>query len=50
VFGVAATVALVGHAQPQIADFRWLYATHIALALLTASLCLRIDTRPSAPR
>ncbi|HEY2978625.1 MAG TPA: hypothetical protein VGJ35_11705 [Burkholderiaceae bacterium] len=40
----------MGHAQPQIADFRWLYATHIALALLTASLCLRIDTRPSAPR
>jgi EmrB/QacA subfamily drug resistance transporter len=50
VFGVAATVALVGHAQPQIADFRWLYATHIALALLTAWLCLRIDTRPSTPR
>lgn len=47
VFGVAATVALVGHAQPQIADFRWLYATHVALALLTALLCLRVDTRPS---
>jgi MFS family permease len=50
VFGVAATVALVGHAQPQLADFRWLYATHIALALLTALLCLRVDTRPSTRR
>lgn len=44
---VAATVAFVGHASPRIADFRSLYATHIALALLTAILCLRIDTAPS---
>lgn len=50
VLGVAATVAFVGHASPQIADFRWLYATHIALALLTALLCSRVDTRPLAPR
>jgi EmrB/QacA subfamily drug resistance transporter len=49
VLGVAATVALVGHANPQLADFRKLYATHIALALITALMCLRVDTRP-APR
>jgi len=46
VLGVAATVAFVGHAGPQITDFRSLYATHIALALITAILCLRIDTAP----
>lgn len=46
VLGVAATVALVGHAGPQIADFRSLYLTHVALALITAILCLRIDTAP----
>ena len=47
VLGVAATVAFVGHASPQIADFRSLYLTHVALALITAILCLRIDTAPS---
>jgi EmrB/QacA subfamily drug resistance transporter len=47
VLGVAATVALVGHASPQLADFRQLYALHITLALLTALLCLRVDTRPA---
>jgi EmrB/QacA subfamily drug resistance transporter len=47
VLGVAATVAFVGHASPQIADFRSLYLTHVALALMTAILCLRIDTAPS---
>lgn len=50
VLGVAATVALVGHANPQIAEFRSLYATHVALSLLTALLCLRVDTRPSIRR
>jgi hypothetical protein len=49
VLGVAATVALVGHVNPQLADFRQLYATHITLALITALMCLRVDTRP-APR
>lgn len=47
VLGVAATVAFVGHASPQIADFHSLYLTHVALALITAILCLRIDTAPS---
>ncbi|MED5618453.1 MFS transporter [Ideonella sp. BN130291] len=46
VLGVAATVALVGHTNPQLADFRQLYATLVALALLTAMLCVRVDTRP----
>jgi len=41
VLGVAATVALVGHAQPTLVDFHHLYAAHIALALLTALICLR---------
>lgn len=46
VLGVAATVAFVGHSIPQIEDFRSLYLTHVALALITALLCLRVDTRP----
>lgn len=46
VLGVAATVAFVGHANPQIADFRSLYLTHVALAVITAVLCLRVDTAP----
>jgi hypothetical protein len=50
VLGVAATVVLVGHAHPQLADFQRLYAAHIALALLTALLCLRVDTRPVSRR
>ena len=47
VLGVAATVAFVGHASPRIADFRSLYLTHVALAFITAMLCLRVDTAPS---
>ena len=50
VLGVAATVALVGHASPQIADFQLLYMTQMALALITALLCLRVDTRPAGRR
>jgi MFS family permease len=46
VLGVALTVAFVGHAHPQMADFRALYLTHVALGLLTALLCLRVDTAP----
>lgn len=49
VLGVAATVAFVGHTDPGIADFQSLYAAHIGLALLTAILCLQIDTAPSKP-
>lgn len=46
VLGVAVTVTLVGHASPQIADFRSLYLTHMALALVTAMFCLWVDTKP----
>lgn len=47
VLGVAATVALVGHSGPRLSDFQTLYVTHVALALVTAALCLRVDTRPA---
>ncbi len=46
VLGVALTVALLGHATLQRADFDALYLLHGALALLTGLLCLPVDTRP----
>ncbi len=46
VLGVAITVAMLGHAGLQRADFDALFGVHIALALLTALLCLPVDTRP----
>jgi EmrB/QacA subfamily drug resistance transporter len=49
VLGVALTVVLVGKAAPQLADFRTLYLCHVTLALLTAALCLPVDTRPARP-
>ncbi|MEO8923051.1 MAG: DHA2 family efflux MFS transporter permease subunit [Caldimonas sp.] len=48
VLGVAVTIVLVGKTVPLLADFHKLYACHIALALLTAVLCLRVQTRPRA--
>jgi EmrB/QacA subfamily drug resistance transporter len=48
VLGVALTVALLGQAALQRADFHALYALHGALALLTGLLCLPVDTRPRA--
>jgi len=48
VLGVAITVLLLGHAAIQRADFTPLYALHVTLALLTAVLCLPVDTRPTA--
>lgn len=51
VLGVALTVALLGHAALQRADFDALYLLHGALALLTGLLCLPVDTKPrAAPR
>ncbi len=54
VLGVAITVLLLGHAGVQRGDFTTLYALHVGLALLTALLCLPVDTRPErraeAPR
>ncbi|MEX8494384.1 MFS transporter [Sphaerotilus sp.] len=46
VLGVALTVALLGHAALQRADFNALYLLHGALALLTGLLCLPVDTKP----
>ena len=48
VLGVAATVALVGQAQPGLVDFQHLFAAHIALALICAGLTAGVDTRPVA--
>jgi EmrB/QacA subfamily drug resistance transporter len=50
VLGVALTVALLGHAAVQRADFDALYLLHGALALLTGLLCLPVDTKPQAAR
>lgn len=46
VLGVAITVALLGHGTLARTDFDLLYGVHAALALLTALLCLPVDTRP----
>ncbi|MCF1444810.1 MFS transporter [Ralstonia pseudosolanacearum] len=50
VVGVALTVLLLGGASLQRADFNALYLCHMSLALLTAALCLPVNTlpRPSA--
>ncbi len=48
VIGVALTVVLLGHGTLVRADFTPVYATHVALAILTALLCLPVDTRPKA--
>lgn len=50
VLGVAITVLMLGHAGLQRADFTPLYAIHVGLALLTALLCLPVDTRPAASK
>jgi MFS family permease len=46
VLGVALTVALLGHSVLVRSDFAALYGCHISLALLTAVLCLPVNTRP----
>jgi MFS family permease len=48
VIGVAFTVLLLGHGVVQRSDFTAVYALHIGLALLTAVLCLLVNTRPVA--
>jgi len=47
VLGVAIVVLLVGHAGVQRADFAPVYMVHVGLALLTALLCLPVNTRPA---
>lgn len=49
VIGVAITVLLLGHGTVQRSDFNAVYGLHIGLALLTAVLCVFVNTRP-APR
>ncbi|WP_197378039.1 MFS transporter [Ralstonia pseudosolanacearum] len=49
VMGVALTVLLLGHAGLQRADFDVLYLCHMGLALLTAGLCLPVNTRCPMP-
>lgn len=48
VMGVALTVLLLGSPSLQCADFDPVYLCHIALALLTAALCLPVNTLPGA--
>ncbi|BBF84183.1 probable conserved two-domain membrane protein [Aquitalea magnusonii] len=47
VLGVALTVLLLGRAGLERADFNTVYLCHMSLALLTALLCLPINTRPA---
>jgi EmrB/QacA subfamily drug resistance transporter len=47
VLGVAVTVLLLGHGGLTHSSFVPLYIGHTVLALLTALLCLPVDTRPS---
>lgn len=47
VLGVAVTVLLLGYSDLTHATFVPLYLCHITLALLTASLCLPVNTRPA---
>jgi hypothetical protein len=46
--GVALTVLLLGSAGLQRTDFNALYLCHMGLALLTAVLCLPVNTVPHA--
>ena len=50
VLGVAITVLLLGHSGLTHASFIPIYACHVVLALLTALLCLPVNTRPAAPK
>lgn len=46
VIGVAITVLLLGHAGLTYKSFVPLYSCHVVLALVTALLCLPVNTRP----
>lgn len=46
VIGVAITVLLLAQVKLQITDFTPVYSIHIALALVTAMLCIPINTHP----
>ena len=46
VIGVALTILLLGHGALVRADFTPVYAVHVTLAVITALLCLPVNTRP----
>ncbi|MDI1309663.1 MAG: DHA2 family efflux MFS transporter permease subunit [Methylotenera sp.] len=46
VIGVSITVLLLTKSSLQIADFKPIYSIHIVLALITALLCIPINTHP----
>lgn len=46
VIGVSITVLFLANSQLEIMDFKSTYLTHISLALITAFLCLPINTIP----
>jgi hypothetical protein len=48
VMGVAITVLLLGHNGLTHLSFVPLYICHVTLALMTALLCLPVNTRPGA--
>jgi len=50
VLGVAVTVALLGGASAQLADFKTVFSWEVGLCLITAVLCLLVDTRPQQLR
>ena len=49
VLGVAITVLLLGHEGLKRGDFTTLYGLHASLGVLTALLCLPVNTRPVKP-
>lgn len=48
VMGVALTVLLLSGSSLQRVDFNAVYLCHVSLALLTAALCLPVNTAPAA--
>jgi len=48
VLGVAVTVALLGSTSPQLPAFRTVFGWEAVLCMITAMLCLSVDTRPSS--
>ena len=47
VIGVAVTVLLLGHGAVERAGFDSVYGIHVALALVTAAICMFVNTRPA---
>jgi MFS family permease len=47
VIGVAITVLMLGHGTVQRGTFDAVYAIHVVLALITAVICVFVNTRPA---